>query len=75
MTTRPASDSPLDLYRSEVGHMSDSNAPFGQVEDAINAAELAWDEKTALWMLAWSLLGPQAQRAQAEAQLAFVGGR
>ena len=55
--------------------MADAHAPFGRVEDAINAAELAWDEKTALWMLAWSLLGPQAQREQAEAQLAFVGGR
>jgi hypothetical protein len=73
--TRPASDSPLDLYRSEVEHMADTHAPFGQVEDVIDAAELAWDEKTALWMLAWSLLGPQAQREQAEAKLAFVGGR
>jgi hypothetical protein len=73
--TRPASDSPLDLYRSEVEHMADIHVPFGKVEDVIDAAELAWDEKTALWMLAWSLLGPQAQREQAEAKLAFVGGR
>ena len=55
--------------------MADIHTPFGQVEDAINAAALAWDEKTALWMLAWSRLGPQAQRAQAEAALAFVGRR
>jgi hypothetical protein len=73
--TRPASDSPLDLYRSEVEHMADIHVPFGKVEDVIDAAELAWDEKTALWMLAWSLLGPQAQREQAEAKLTFVGGR
>jgi hypothetical protein len=73
--TRPASGSPLDLYRSEVEHMPNTHVPFGKVEDAIDGAELGWDEKTALWMLAWSLLGPEAQREQAEAKLAFVGGR
>jgi hypothetical protein len=62
---RPVSDSPLDLYRSEVEHMADTNTPFGEVKDAINAAELAWDEKTALWMLAWSLLTTSAGGGQA----------
>jgi hypothetical protein len=72
---RPAPDSPLDLYRSEVEHMTDAHAPFGEVEDAIHAAKLGWDEKTALWLLAWSLLDPPAQRQHAEATLAFLGAR
>jgi hypothetical protein len=73
--SRPVSHSPIDLYRRKVEQLAETHTSFGEVEDAINASELAWDEKTALWMLAWSLLGPQAQREQAEAKLAFVGAR
>jgi hypothetical protein len=72
---RPVSDSPLDRFRNRVEHMADSRTPFGEVEDAIHAAELADDEKAALWMLAWSLLGPRAQRQHAEASLALIGDR
>ena len=55
--------------------MAEARMSFGEVEDAINATALAWDEKTALWMLAWSMLGPQAQRQVAEARLALVSAR
>jgi hypothetical protein len=67
--------SPLDLYRLEVAQLADTDTPFGEVEDAINATNLAVDEKAALWMLAWSRLGPQAQQAQAEAKLDLVAAR
>ncbi|MEA2157819.1 MAG: hypothetical protein QOD66_199 [Solirubrobacteraceae bacterium] len=72
---RPVPKSMLDLYRSEVEELTDAHAPFGEVEDAIHAAELGWDEKTALWLLAWSRLDPPAQRHHAEATLAFLGAR
>ena len=72
---RPAPDSPLDLYRSEVEQLADTDTPFGDVEDTIHAAELAWDEKAALWLLAWSMLDPRVQREHAETTLALVGAR
>jgi hypothetical protein len=35
----------------------------------IEASDLLLDEKAALWMLAWSAVGPQAQAQVAKAKL------
>ena len=70
---RPVCDPPFALYREEVERMADAPTPFGELEDAIDETELATDEKAALWMLAWSLIGPEIQREETEAKLALVG--
>jgi hypothetical protein len=71
----PTSPLSVELYQREVERMAEAKAPFGEVEDKINAAELATDEKAALWMLAWSLLAPATQEAEARVMLALVAGR
>lgn len=70
---RPLCDPPFDLYRDEVEQIADAPTPFGELEDAIDATEFAADEKAALWMLAWSLIGPEVQRKETDARLALVG--
>jgi hypothetical protein len=45
----------VDLHRREVEGMMYEGVSFDEVEDVIDAAELALDEKAALWLLAWSL--------------------
>ena len=42
---------------------------FTDVEDVINASDLATEEKSALWLLAWSYVHPKAQRREAIAHL------
>jgi hypothetical protein len=37
---------------------------FTDVEDVINASDLATDEKSALWLLGWSCVHPRAQRRE-----------
>lgn len=53
--------------------MAKSGTPFGQIEDAIEATDLTSHEKSALWMLGWSLLNARTQQAEAEARLLAVG--
>lgn len=45
---------------------------FADVEDVINASELSADEKSALWLLAWSYVHPRAQRREANAHLTHL---
>jgi hypothetical protein len=42
---------------------------FTDVEDAIDASDLAAGPKSALWLLAWSYVHPRAQRREASAHL------
>ena len=69
--TRPV-DSSLDLHQRMVEAMVAAGAAFGFVEDVIEASDLLLDEKAALWMLAWSGVGPQAQEQVARAKLSLV---
>jgi hypothetical protein len=62
----------LRYYRREVERMVDSDDTLGEVEDAIDEFELTDEQKSALWLWAWALLSPQAQRERAEAMLAVV---
>jgi hypothetical protein len=59
-------------YRDEVEGMMEFGEPFGNIEDGINSASLGEDEKAALWLLAWSLRDPAAQRRDARATLELV---
>jgi hypothetical protein len=68
---RPGSTS-LDLHQREVEAMVAAGTAFGLVEDVIDASDLRLDEKAALWMLAWSAIGPQAQELAARAKLTLV---
>jgi hypothetical protein len=52
--------------------MVDSESTLGEVEDAIGKIDLSDDQKSALWLWAWALLSPQAQRDRALAILAVV---
>ncbi len=43
---------------------------LGEVEEElIDPAALSTDEKSALWLLAWSMLPPAHQRAEVEAHI------
>jgi hypothetical protein len=42
---------------------------FADVEDVIEESDLSTDEKSALWLLAWSYVHPRAQRRAADAHL------
>ena len=67
----------LRYYQREVERMVDSDATLGEVEDAIgeiDEVDLSNDQKSALWLWAWALLSPQAQRERALAMLAVVDG-
>src|SRR4051795_8345979 len=65
--TRPL---PLEAMRLEVERRMRRGERFADVEDLINATHLSPDEKSALWMLAWSYVHPGAQRREATAHLA-----
>ena len=69
--TRPGTTS-LDLHQCVVEAMVAAGTSFGLVEDVIEASDLRLDEKAALWMLAWSAVGPQAQEHVARAKLSLV---
>jgi hypothetical protein len=63
---------PLDRLLLGVEDMIDAGNSFGEVEDAIEATDLSDDQKSAVWLLAWSALGPQAQEREARVKLALV---
>jgi hypothetical protein len=42
---------------------------FTDVEDVIYRSDLSADEKSALWLLAWSYVHPRAQRREAMAHV------
>jgi hypothetical protein len=62
MSTAPISSDRAD---EQVEKMVDRGTAFARVEDAIDAAALSSDHKGALWLLAWSLREPEAQRRDA----------
>jgi hypothetical protein len=62
----------LRYYQREVERMVDSEATLGEVEDVIGRIHLSNDQKSALWLWAWALLSPRAQRERALAMLDMV---
>jgi len=60
----------LRYYQREVERMVDANSTLGEVEDAIGKIDLSNDQKSALWLWAWALLSPRAQRERALSMLA-----
>jgi hypothetical protein len=49
-----------------------AGTPFAEVEELIESAGLPADEKSALWLLAWSEQDRRTQRAVAEEALASL---
>jgi hypothetical protein len=62
----------LRYHQREVERMVDSDVTLGEVEDAIGQFGLNDGQKSALWLWAWALLSPQAQRERAATMLAAV---
>jgi hypothetical protein len=62
----------LTLYQHEVEELMATSAPFDEIEDAIDDAELPAAHKAALWLLAWSLREPWLQLREARTTLAMV---
>jgi hypothetical protein len=60
----------LRYYQREVERMVDADSTLGEVEDAIGKIDLSNDQKSALWLWAWALLSPRAQRERALSMLA-----
>ena len=56
----------LGAQRKLVARMVEAAAPFIEVEQAIAHTLVPGEQKTELWTLAWSLLGPQRQEQQIE---------
>jgi hypothetical protein len=50
-----AATSPFDVYSREVERMMSAGEPLASVEDAIERAPLAEEQRAALWLVAWSL--------------------
>jgi hypothetical protein len=66
----------IEMMRRDVERRMRRGERFTDVEDVIDASGLSADEKTALWLLAWSYLHPRAQRRLALAHLdRFAGAR
>ena len=61
------STAPLSFDRAteQVEGMIHGGDAFARVEDAIDTARLSQLHKAALWLLAWSLRDPEAQRRDA----------
>jgi hypothetical protein len=63
----------LASYRDAVTEQLRAGAPFGYVEDSIDAVDdLTMDEKAALWLFAFSLRDPSEQRQEARSHLAAL---
>ena len=61
------STAPLSFDRAteQVEGMIHGGDAFARVEDALDTARLSQLHKAALWLLAWSLRDPEAQRRDA----------
>ena len=59
----------IETMRLEVERRMRRGERFTDVEDSINASDLAADEKSALWLLGWSYVHPRAQRREAIAHV------
>ena len=66
---RDARTSTVETTRLQVVRRMRSGEPFTDVEDVIDASDLAADEKSALWLLGWSYVHPRAQRREAIAHV------
>ena len=67
MTVRP-----VETMRLDVERRMRRGERFTDVEDVINGSDLPAEEKSALWLLAWSYVHPRAQRREANAHLAHL---
>ena len=63
----------LASCRDEVTQLMGEGYAFGDVEDAIERAELTEDAKAALWLLAFSLRAPGDQLRDARAHVVALG--
>jgi hypothetical protein len=61
-----------DSYRDGVSHLLDAGEPFGEVEEAIEHADLAQDQKAALWLFAFSKRDRNEQGRDDPAHVAAV---
>jgi len=59
-------------YESRIKRLTLFNRPFEDIEDEINGAPLADEQKAALWLLAWSYQEPRKQRRLARETLRAV---
>jgi hypothetical protein len=59
----------IETMRLDVARRMRRGERFTDVEDVINASDLAAGAKSALWLLAWSYVHPRAQRREASAHL------
>jgi hypothetical protein len=59
----------LEAMRLDVERRMRRGERFTDVEDLIDASSLPSDEKSALWLLAWSYVHPRAQRREANAHI------
>ncbi len=59
-------------HRDAVLERIHAGQPFGEVEDAIERADVSSDHKAALWLLAFSLRDAADQRREAGAYVAGV---
>jgi hypothetical protein len=64
--SQSASPATLASQRQLVARMVEAAAPFIEVEQAIARSLLPGEQKTELWALAWSLLGPRREEQQIE---------
>jgi hypothetical protein len=62
----------VETMQFEVERRMRRGERFSDVEDLINATGLSDDEKSGLWLLAWSYVHPTAQRREATAHLAHL---
>jgi hypothetical protein len=61
--------STLEAMRLDVERRMRRGERFSDVEDVIGESSLSSDEKSALWLLAWSYVHPRAQRREANAHI------
>jgi hypothetical protein len=63
----------LAAYRDKVTELIEGGEAFGDIEDAIDGvADLTMDQKSALWLFAFSLRDPVEQQLDARAHLASL---
>ena len=71
----PHNPTEFETSRDEIERMISDRRPFGEIEDRIEEMSASDDEKSALWLLAWSGQ-PEPVRHQAVAEaLALAAGR
>jgi hypothetical protein len=64
MSHSPTSPPTFASQRKLIARMVEAAGPFLEVEQAIAHSLLPAEQKTELWTLAWSLLGPGRQERQ-----------